>query len=159
MLRMPRVGQGTQELVVTSDATNNLRRTGSFSCQDERILGPRVRIDDPFQNYVVLPTVAKVVFVHHRVLRLAQNPRQANTPVIFVVGTVLGVGFPVVGLPNQKLVKMAIRPAHDELQDVVESKQGDVVQHLDPAPNQRLRPPQRDLALVDLLASLHLRHP
>ncbi len=67
MFRMTRVGHSVQELVVPTDAANVLGWAGALGCKDDRILSPRDGLEDAHKNNDVLPTVAKVVLVHHGV--------------------------------------------------------------------------------------------
>jgi len=63
--------------------------------------------------------------------------RQFDPDFIDGVGPKIRVRFSIIGLADEKMVEMAVRPAHDDLQDFMQLKECHVVGNLKSPPNRR----------------------
>jgi hypothetical protein len=64
VLRMPRIGERSQKLLIAPGATHVLRRTGSSSIEAHPVFQPGRRPTDVFDHHLVDPRVAEVVLLH-----------------------------------------------------------------------------------------------
>jgi hypothetical protein len=98
------------------------------------------------------PIITEIVDVDHRVAfgleNLAKrNPAFVNYLDVAIKPIIIGHA-PVLAI-LLKLVKVAVRPAENRLESVVEAAQGNCARHLHPPPDGRFDAKERDLQFVD----------
>ncbi len=74
----------------------------------------------------MVPTVAEIVLIVHPVLRLSKDLGESNPSLVLALHAEFGIGFAVICVSALELVQMAVSPAHDDLQDLVQLEQRDV---------------------------------
>src|SRR5262249_7503560 len=104
--------------------------------------------------------VAEVIFVDKLRLHAPHNLMESGTLLVDHLEIKLRIGLPVVDPTDDELVQMCVRPAHRDLEDLMELVEGDVRPDLDTSPNGRLALFERDFELVDRhrLGALSGRH-
>jgi hypothetical protein len=103
---MFRVGEDFQEIIVTPDAANILRRAGAFALQTYGILRALLDGQDGFDVDGVFPTVAEIIFVDELESFALHKLIQAVTLFVLQVFavSVFFFGFAVVFIVNDELV-------------------------------------------------------
>ena len=96
----------------------------------------------------MLPTVAEIVLVGHRVLLGPQNLVQTNALLVDASSPELRVRSPVERSPYGELVKMRVSPADRDLQHIVQLLQRKRARHQQPPPYWRSDAIQRYLDLI-----------
>jgi len=118
-----------------------------------RAAGARFYRENLLELDPVTPVVTEVVDVEERRAWSGDVP-QPGTPLVYgwVAPAVAVVVGPVPRAVGLELMKVAVPPAEGGLQDLVEVGHPDVLGDEEPAPHRWLRPEDRGLQLVDVLA-------
>src|SRR6266566_3541403 len=100
----------------------------------------------------MFPRVAEIVLVEEGGALLRRDVSQANQSIIFVKVIILWTRFTIVGAfvcaRHDKLIEMGMRPAHRDLQNMVQLMQRETPRHDNSPPDGWLNLGQADIQLV-----------
>ena len=148
MLRMSRIANGGEEILVASWATTVLRRSVPLAFKTPWSFAARIACNDLLDERFVFPVVAEVVHVCEALDASTHNVCQDHRSFIdyrFVEVVRLSIR----SATNEELVEVAIRPAKDRLDHIVEYREPNGPWHLHSTPDRRMDTFQGDPHLKD----------
>jgi len=148
---------GVKKIVVPSDATDIVWRTRALSRHHDRVTSLWNRRHCPFKDDVVLPAIPEVVLVFHPIFRPPEHLVKTNPPLILALDSKLRVWRPVIRATREKLMEMAVGPAHCHLKNRVQPIEGEIAGHLNPSPDRRPDASEPHLELIDQFTLRHVR--
>src|SRR5271157_365097 len=156
VVRVLRVGYRFQEIGVAPDTAAVLGRASPGSFSAPGILDLGLWLNNSLKLDAVLPAISEVVLIDKPgVLAGLDDLAQQDTILVFHLHAevqVVEICFTVVFVVDDKLMHVAVLPAHDGLDDLVKIAQG-AVWHLNPPPDGGLAVHERDLELIYLACS------
>ena len=151
------VGDDFEHLVIAGDAAAIIRRTRIFAGQTNDVFETGVRRQNFFRDNLVLPAVAKIVFVGEFRLRAGRNVGNGVALLVqffaahaakFGIGPAVESAVAPVGSADHEMMDVRIRPWHHALDDVVQAVQLEIGRHHDAPPDGGPGILQRDFQLI-----------
>src|SRR5208337_1486270 len=150
---VPRNDYRFQEIGVAPDTAAVLGRTSPGSFGAPGILDLGLRLNNSLKLDAVLPAISEVVLIDKPgVLAGLDDLAQQDAILIFHLHAevqVVEIRFTVVFVVDDKLMHVAVLPAHDGLDDLMKIAEG-TVRNLNTPPDRRLGVHERDLELIYL---------
>ena len=154
--RVLRVSYRFQEIGVAPDTAAVLGRASPGSFSAPGILDLGLWLNNSLKLDAVLPAISEVVLIDKPgVLAGLDDLAQQDAILVFHLHAevqVVEIRFTVVFVVDDKLMHVAVLPAHDGLDDLMKIAQG-AVWHLNPPPDGGLAVHERDLELIYLAGS------
>ena len=135
MLRVIRLLDRFQKVGIAPNTPYILRRTVAFALDAARIADLWLRRQELLYDDLVLPTIAKVIFVDELLPHVAGDLVESNAALAYYLKPEVWVGFSVVDPVSDELVQVRIRPAHGDLDDLVELVERCVSLNVDSPPD------------------------
>lgn len=140
MLRVARVPDDLQEMVVSALSTAVLRRGRALALQADGMLQLLQRSEDLLCQDLMTPAISKVVLVGKLELLPGDDSVQLDLLLVLeiIAQHICLSGDDAVALTlYHELVQMAVIPAHDHLQNLVKLEQGNIPANLNSPPDER----------------------
>src|SRR6266404_1454225 len=156
-LGMAQIADGVQEFRIPVRAADILGRAGTRA-RDAARVAPAVSREDVLDFESVVPVVAEVVEVAHRLRTVCQVARDRDFPSgerrplvrEFLVGDPDALAAQRLRIDDDELVQVAVRPAHRVLDGDVEIPEGVGLRHQEAAPDEWVRIGEHDEDLEDV---------
>src|SRR5208283_921576 len=156
VVRVLRVSYRFQEIGVAPDTAAVLGRASPGSFGAPGILDLGLWLNNSLKLDAVLPAISEVVLIDKPgVLAGLDDLAQQDAILVFHLHAevqVVEIRFTVVFVIDDKLMHVAVLPAHDGLDDLMKVTQG-TVRNLNTPPDRRLGVHERDLELIHLASS------
>jgi len=149
---MVRIRQDAAEIGVSPDAARVFRRSGALARHAAQRRG--VTLHDPQESDVVLPAIPEIIGVENA-RAFAGEHAERRCVLVDREALFLEIGGDEADALHLEGVKVAVRPAESDLEDVVQLSQGGDRRHVQAAPDPRLDPEQGHLHVDEVVVSDH----
>jgi hypothetical protein len=123
--------------------------TGAFARDTDGIAAVGLWDEHGFHAELVLPVVSEVIVVEETLIKPETNVCGAHIVRVVMEADASQPGYPILFSVDAELVKVGIRPAHGDLEDVVQIGDSMATADKQTAPDHRTDAQQHDLELID----------